>query len=624
MVKFGKFFKSAKRPKWSGHYFNYKLFRTLLRAVTVDQEIQQKFFHHFDNEVEKIAQFLWSTAIESKTTLAKMSSQLAAPVENLLANGDLRSVTAYAYHVVSLAKEMRELALFMDVNLVALHKVLKKYNKKSSSLTSHEYVQVRRAQADSHFNKLWDTQVIESFASDLGEIASKLAHPLDSDHPYPNELLLEHSEMLEILGEQVDDTVAKGTFHSVHTNMPLERYMLPVVASTGSFDNSGLHLSAGDKVAIAMLAMYHANYYVTYSMGRAYCQELGFPYMLLGAVLSTTPFFALIVAICHGYMREVDYKLPLLYSILMSIIGNALYGLGAYADSAFFLLIGRAFFGLGDPTLLLMFYFAGTVVGRPIKRHWHVNLLALLLVSHSASWLFQSLLNSFRLSSEFAGYNLGALVFSVLWTASIAPFQAYFRTPLSPVPRFVTEVRSGGDRLQLALIALFILFMISAMAEAYIVGLMVVARTEWLPVIMAASTAFGILSLARIPRIPASRRVFMVLEAVSLAVLLVLKLLEHHGSTNLRVLGFLPLFLCQLFLGLGFAAIFRRVKKQAGKTVRRNMLQAGYVVILAGKVAGCMVGSVASFGGEGGLLGNLIVALAAACASLMVATFFFW
>ena len=623
MVKFGKFLKSVKRPKWSGHYFNYKLFRTLLRAVTVDQEIQSKFFHHFDNEVEKIAQFLWSTAIESKTALARLSSQLVIPVETMLISGDLRAVTMYAYQVVTLAKEVRELAMFMDVNLVALHKVLKKYNKKSSSLTANEYVQVRRTQVDSQFNKLWNTQAIESFASDLGEIASKLTRPLDSDGPHPSELLLEHSEMIEILGEQIDDTVAKGTPHSVHTNMPLERYMNPVVGNTGSFDASGLHLSGSDRVAVGMLAAYCVNYNVAYTEGRAYCQELGFPDMLLGAIFSTTPFFALIVAICHGYMRNVDYKLPLIYSILMCIIGNALYGLGSHADSAFFLVIGRAFFGLGDPTLLLLFYFAGTV-GRPIKRHWHISLLGLILASYTLSWILQGILKSINATGQFGSYNVGTLGFAVGWTVALVPFTTYFKTPMSAAPRYSNDVRPSSEKLQMVLISLLALFLPSAMSESYTLGLIAVSSSEWLPILLAASTLLAFLSLSRIPTITVSRRVLVLLEATILGTVLCLKMVEHHSGTDIRSIAIFPQFLLQVFLGLGFATIIRRVKKQAGKAIKRNMLQAGYIVILAGRVAGGMISTVASFGGEEKLIGNLMIAVGVECAGLTVATVFFW
>ena len=621
MVKFGKFLKSVRRTKWSGHYFNYKLFRILLRAVTVDQDIQRKFFHHFDHEVQKIAQFSWSTAMESKSALARLSAQLPAPIEALVLSPSINTASQYAYQVVALAKEVRELAMFMDINLVALHKVLKKYNKKSKALAAHEYVQVRRAQADSPFNKLWDTKAIEGFASDLAEIAAKMTLSMDGHASVErSELLLEHSEMIEILGEQIDETVSK-----VHLNMPLERYMSPRVDSTGAFDTSGLRLTRSDQLAIGMLFLYCANYYIGYAEGRTYCLELGLPYVLLGAQLSATPFFALIVTICHGYMREVDYKLPLVYSVLMCVIGNGLYAVALIADSASFVLIGRAFFGLGDPTLLLLFYFAGSVGGH-LKHRWHVKLLFLMLAAHSTSWLLQALFRAWPLKGDVAAYNLGSFFFAVLWTAFLIPFREFFKTPISISPRSRRDPQPcSSDRLHIVLIALLAMFLSALMSEAYVIGAVVLAKSEWLPVVLMAATVFGAVSTLGSPGQERARSTLILLEAATLATLLCLKLMDHHAAfTQWQTVSQIPLFLLQVFLGLGLALFIKRMKKQAPRALKRNLLQAGYTVVLAGRVAGCMLAAVAGFAGDESLLGHLFLATSVACASLLVLTACSW
>ena len=620
MVKFGKFLKSVRRAKWSGHYFNYKLFRTLLRAVTVDQEVQRKFFHHFDNEVHKIANFSWSTAIESKTALARLSSQLPAPIETLVLSLTVNTACQYAYQVVALAKEVRELAMFMDINLVALHKVLKKYNKKSKSLAAHEYVQARRAQTDSLFNKLWDTKAIESFANDLGAIAAKMTLSMDKYAGLDqSELLLEHSEMIEILGEQIDETVSK-----VHLNMPLERYMTPVVESTGAFDTSGLHLTYSDQLAICVLALYCANYYIGYAEGRAYCHQLGLPYVLLGAELSATPFFALIVTICHGYMRDVDYKLPIIYSILMCVIGNALYAVALMADSSSFMLIGRAFFGLGDPTLLLLFYFAGSVGGH-LKHRWHVKLLFLMLAGYSFSWLLQGLFRALPLKGDIAAYNIGSFCFAFLWAIVLIPFRKFFKTPISISPRFRLDLPASSDHLHIVLIALLTLFLSTLISEAYVIGVVVLAKSEWLPVVLLAATAVGAVSLVAIPRQERARPILILLEAATLATFLLLKLMDHHTAfTELQAVSQIPLFLLQVFMGLGFALIIKRMKTQAPRVLKRNLLQAGYTVVLAGRVAGCMLAALAGFAGDETLLGHLFLATAVTCAALLLLTACSW
>ena len=157
MVKFGKFLKSVQHSKWVLHYFNYKLVKDTLKPEDSNpRSIARKFCYHMDQEMDKVTQFVWTASIELKTTLAGLSAQLPAQVETLVQGSEAGRAREYLQSVLVLTKEARDLTLFLDVNLVAIHKVLKKLNKKTGSAWAHEYVQ---SKATTDVARLWDLSV---------------------------------------------------------------------------------------------------------------------------------------------------------------------------------------------------------------------------------------------------------------------------------------------------------------------------------------------------------------------------------------------------------------------------------------------------------------------------------
>lgn len=159
MVKFGKFLKSVKQSKWGKQYFNYKALKDLVKnhgEPAETQAVTVRFFSQMDQELNKVLNFVWPATVDLKTSLAGLSSQLPAQIETLVSGSDIDSANEYAKQVLVHAKDTRELVLFLDVNLIAIHKVMKKFNKKLKSRAAHEYVQ---AKCGSELEKLWDLSV---------------------------------------------------------------------------------------------------------------------------------------------------------------------------------------------------------------------------------------------------------------------------------------------------------------------------------------------------------------------------------------------------------------------------------------------------------------------------------
>ena len=155
------------------------------------------------------------------------------------------------------------------------------------------------------------------------------------------EELMENAEILKGLVEQMQDTLRKRKGYSVETSMPLERYMAPVEHKSHLFEAKKSLLTTSEIICVAMLLLYWSNAYEIYGSCHEYALEHGFPSDMIGTLLAVTPFFGAIVTLFHGGLWTVDYKLPLLYCILINAIANALYRVPTPDHAPYFMVAGR-------------------------------------------------------------------------------------------------------------------------------------------------------------------------------------------------------------------------------------------------------------------------------------------
>lgn len=156
-----------------------------------------------------------------------------------------------------------------------------------------------------------------------------------------DEELMENAEILKGLVEQIQDTLRKRKSYAVETSMPLERYMTPVQHKSGIFEAKKSLLTASEVICVMILMLYWCNVYEIYGSCHEYALEHGFPPDMIGTLLAVAPFFGAIVTLFHGGLWTVDYKLPLLYCILINAIGNALYRVPTPDHAPYFMVAGR-------------------------------------------------------------------------------------------------------------------------------------------------------------------------------------------------------------------------------------------------------------------------------------------
>ena len=331
MVKFGKVLAASKQAKWRKHYFNYKALKDLLKPGPPDTRLSLTllFFASMDEELNKVLAVVWPTAIDIKTSLAGLSAQLPAQIETLVQGRSLDSANEYARQVLVRAKETRELILFLDVNLMAIHKVMKKFTKKIQAKSAYDYLS---AKCGSESARLWDfsvtsTQLLTSLLSDLEVISCKLVPRRTSkEAPLAEPLLRSAEEQLLENAESLQSLVAQlqVSLQTLQVCMPLARYLKRLPSREG---HRKPLLTLSEALGVVILTAYWANCLTFY----ADLQESGVQW------LAITPAVGILVSIFNGLTWEVDYKLPLLYAILFNAAGNAL----SHVPGQWFLLISR-------------------------------------------------------------------------------------------------------------------------------------------------------------------------------------------------------------------------------------------------------------------------------------------
>lgn len=329
MVKFGKVLAVSKQAKWRKHYFNYKALKDLLKPGPPETRLSLTllFFASMDEELNKVLAVVWPAAIDIKTSLAGLSAQLPAQIETLVQGRSLDSANEYARQVLVRAKEARELLLFLDINLMAIHKVMKKFTKKMQSKSAYDYL---RAKCGSELAKLWDfcvtpTQLLTSLLSDLEVISCKLVPRRTSkEAPLTEPLLRSAEEQLLENAESLRSLVAQlqVSLQTLQVCMPLTRYLKRLPSREG---HRKPLFTLSEALCVVILTLYWANCYILYA-------DLQTNRVVW---LAITPAVGALASLFNGLTWEVDYKLPLLYAILLNAAGNAL---SHIPDPSFFLI----------------------------------------------------------------------------------------------------------------------------------------------------------------------------------------------------------------------------------------------------------------------------------------------
>lgn len=104
--------------------------------------------------------------------------------------------------------------------------------------------------------------------------------------------------------------------------------------------------------------LFMMNNYVIEPSSAYYANALGSSDAMSGIMIGAAPWFAMISAVVYSFWTNTSYKMPILFSASLMMIGNILYSTAYSYTSMEMCLIGRAITGLGAPRVINRRYVA--------------------------------------------------------------------------------------------------------------------------------------------------------------------------------------------------------------------------------------------------------------------------
>eukprot|EP00542_Grammatophora_oceanica_P002493 CAMPEP_0194068692 /NCGR_PEP_ID=MMETSP0009_2-20130614/87233_1 /TAXON_ID=210454 /ORGANISM="Grammatophora oceanica, Strain CCMP 410" /LENGTH=566 /DNA_ID=CAMNT_0038721815 /DNA_START=84 /DNA_END=1784 /DNA_ORIENTATION=+ len=104
--------------------------------------------------------------------------------------------------------------------------------------------------------------------------------------------------------------------------------------------------------------LFMMNSYIIEPSSAYYVESLGADDALAGIVIGLTPWAAIASSVCYSFWTNYSYKSPILFAVVLSMLGNILYGNAYGSKSVTMCLVGRVLSGLGAPRIINRRYLA--------------------------------------------------------------------------------------------------------------------------------------------------------------------------------------------------------------------------------------------------------------------------
>lgn len=363
MVHFGRYIQMHQIPGWETYYIGYKELKKRINESAVHaaegsederQDIVNKFSKLLDSQVEKIVLFL----IERQGLLAGKLQQLRERAESDLADENMelaislvtdKEVLIEAYRQVG--KDLLNLLQYVEMNIMGLRKILKKFDKRLGLRLREHYMLTRinhpYSQVQQVLRQVGIGAIIATISRNLAELRSEKWRSYSSIS----------------LGNRVSKAVA--TKEPIVKAIEYEYQKLTKEASLLSFIANAFLLQPPEEelsdtvseeieyhawstyINLLNTFLYMVNYYIVVPTSDEYAQLLDMPATVSGIIIGSMPLTATISAVIFSWWSNKSYYAPLVVSTLLLIVGNFLYALALPFNSVWLLLAGRALEGLG-------------------------------------------------------------------------------------------------------------------------------------------------------------------------------------------------------------------------------------------------------------------------------------
>ncbi|KNA17609.1 hypothetical protein SOVF_078670 [Spinacia oleracea] len=297
-----------------------------------------------DNQLEKIVLFM----LEQQGLLAKRLSALREQQDTSFQQGSILDVSEVREAYQSVGQDLLRLLFFVEMNAIALRKILKKFDKRLGYGFTNYYVKTR---ANHPYSQLQQIFKHVGFGAVVGAISRNLADLQDNQGSYVSiydqPLLHLQDPVVTSIRVAVDRLTNSTNFlHFMGKHAMIVQEDLPSPPQDDvdeqTFDLMSLLLN------LMNTFLYMVNTYIIVPTADSYSLSLGAAATVCGAVIGSMAVAQMFSSVYFSAWSNKSYKRPLMCSSVLLLVGNVLYALAFDLNSISVLLIGRVFCGLGS------------------------------------------------------------------------------------------------------------------------------------------------------------------------------------------------------------------------------------------------------------------------------------
>jgi len=363
---------------------------------------------------------------------------------------------------------------FVDLNVTAVRKILKKHDKVIKYKLSHTYLSNRNSHLEQLFNDGGLSSLVDTLRrafAELYDIECSLL-PLKQKGEQQKKrhrrnrtdtgLLLTGQQHHERTNTTELSSSLRGLRGSQTTvtskNEPLlqliqlsrdklkqnTKYVDIVAAQALIDDYSDEESIPGQQVDLMTNAqklsswlnlvsifLYMTNYYICAPTAGQYATRVGSSDSMLGIIIGMTPNAALVATVLYGFWSNYSYKSALIFAVVCSILGNVFYAMALSYDSIHLIMLGRLFNGFGSARSINRRFIADTFSkrDRTAASAAFVTAAALGMSCGPALAAFLSKLTYSPDDKVWAEETAPGWVMLVMWTMFLIPLVVFFEEP---------------------------------------------------------------------------------------------------------------------------------------------------------------------------------------------------
>lgn len=419
-----------------------------------------------------------SARVKAVTTPPRSSSN-----KSMSALDELRQIHE---EYVTVAHDVMQFVKFIDLNVTAVRKILKKYDKKTKTKLSHNYLSAYANQyVDSHLDQLYHDGGLSSLVLSLKRAFDEL-HQVEMKLALNNEMQIQPSgghyqnnhrrmnslpaislarvDLVESPPERQESAAYSTNRDQItHDREPIlqmikisrerlkqnTKYVDIIAAQALLFDAEEGSIEEEESITaeamdgpskeqrissmlnLASTFLYMANYYIVAPTCGEYAARVGSSESMAGIVIGMTPNAALIATVLYGWWSNHSYKSAFVFAATCSALGNISYALALHYNSISLIMIGRFLNGFGSARSINRRFIAD-VFTRKERTAASAAFVTAAALGMSAGPAMASLLSAMTFSPEstlWTKETTPGWVMLSLWLVFLLVFGLYFEEP---------------------------------------------------------------------------------------------------------------------------------------------------------------------------------------------------